>query len=113
MLITGSLWLVWHLPLLALGYGFPEHPLQGALLMSVHLMISAFTLAYLRERSSAFAAGLFHGTNEAFVLLALAPIAGGTPLTVGVASLSWLAASLIIAVALFAYDRLIAADSIT
>ena len=111
--LTGILWLLWHLPLLFLGYGFPDHPVQGALLMCIHIMISAFTLAYLRERSSTFAAGLFHGANEAFILLAVAPVAGGTPITVGVSSLSWLAASAIIAGGLLAYDRLISKNPIT
>jgi hypothetical protein len=97
VLITGLLWLGWHLPLLALGFGFPDHPGWGVLLMSAHILISSISLGYLRERSSTFAAGLFHGTTEAFILLALAPVAGGSDLTVGVASLSWIGADLLIA----------------
>lgn len=49
--LTGILWLIWHLPLLALGYGYPEHPIHGIALMSAHIMISSVSCAYLREKT--------------------------------------------------------------
>lgn len=112
-LVTGLLWLGWHLPLLALGYGYPQHPGLGVLLMTGHILISSVGLAYLRERAgSSVATGLFHGTTEATALLAVAPLAGGSDLTVGIGSLSWIAADLLVVCLLLAHDRFLARESI-
>jgi hypothetical protein len=106
VLVTGALWLGWHLPLLALGYGYPGHPWVGGLLLAAHCMISSVSLAYLRERTgSALGAGLFHGGTEATALLAVAPLAGGSPLSVGIGSLSWIVADLLLATGLLLHDR--------
>lgn len=106
-MITGMLWFVWHVPLLALGYGFPGHPLQGILLMGISCLVFSFIVSYLWEKSSAFAAGLFHGSTESFMLVAIAPVAGGNELTVGMASISWIGALLILMSGLILYDRFI------
>ncbi len=42
------------------------------------------------------------------MLLAIAPLAGGTEITVGMGSLSWLGADLVIVIAFLAYDRFLA-----
>jgi hypothetical protein len=62
--------------------------------------------------SSSVAVGLFHGTSEAALLLALAPVRGGSDLTVGVGSLSYLAALAIIVGALLAHDRFLAPEPV-
>jgi membrane protease YdiL (CAAX protease family) len=59
-LLTGLFWLGWHLPLLALGYGYPAHPGLGVLLMAAHLLTASVGYAYLREeiaRRSLFLTG--------------------------------------------------------
>jgi uncharacterized protein len=105
--VTGVLWLGWHLPLLALGYGHPQHPFIGAGLMSVYILIASVGYAYLRERaSSCIVSGLFHGTTEATMLLAVAPLAGGSDITLGMSSLSWIAAQLVVVCGLLACDIL-------
>lgn len=103
---TGLLWLGWHVPLLALGCGYPKHPGLGVVLMTAHILISSVGYGYLRERAaSSVVVGLFHGTTEAFALLAVAPVAGGSDITVGIGSLSWIAADLVVVCGLLAYDR--------
>jgi membrane protease YdiL (CAAX protease family) len=111
---TGLLWLAWHLPLLALGWGTPRHPWLGALAMSIHIMISAVGLAWLRERAaSSLAAGLFHGTTEATLLLAVAPLAGGSDLAVGGAgTFSFILAEAAVVLGLLAWDRFLAAEPV-
>ena len=112
-LLTGLLWLCWHLPLLALGYGYPQHPGLGVVLMTVHLMVASVGYAYLRERAaSSVACGLFHGTTEATALLAVAPLAGGTDLTVGIGSLSWIGACILVVFGFLLHDRFIAREPI-
>jgi membrane protease YdiL (CAAX protease family) len=112
-LVTGLLWLGWHLPLLALGYGYPQHPVLGIGLMTVHILVMSVACAYLRERNgSSVAVGLFHGTTEAVALLAVAPVAGGSDLTVGIGSLSWIGAEVVLVAGLLAYDRFLARQPI-
>jgi hypothetical protein len=111
--ITGLFWLGWHLPLLALGYGYPQHPGLGILLMTAHLTLSSITTSYLRERgASSVICGLFHGTIESAVLLAVAAVHGGSDLTVGVGSLSWIAAVAVLALAFLMHDHFIAREPI-
>ena len=113
-ILTGLFWLVWHLPLVPLGYGYSENTMVGMALMTAHIMISSVILAYLRERtSSSLAVGLFHGTTEATVLLAVAPLKGGTALYVGSGSLTWIVADLTIMCGCLIHDRFIAKNPIT
>jgi uncharacterized protein len=112
-LVTGLLWTAWHMPLLALGYGFPQHPGFGVGLLTAHCMVSSVGYAYLRERTgSSLIVALFQGTTEAALLLAVAPLTGGTELTVGMASLSWIAADGMVVFGLLAHDRFLSRESI-
>jgi uncharacterized protein len=110
---TGLFWLGWHLPLLAMGYGYPQHPGLGILLMSLHILIFSIGLAYLRERgASSVVTGLFHGTTESAVLLAVGPVRGGSDITVGVGSLSWTAAVAVVVGLLLLHDHFVAREPI-
>lgn len=112
-LVTGLLWTAWHLPLLAMGYGFPQHPGLGVGLLSAHCLVSSVGYAYLRERAaSSLIVGLFQGTTEAALLLAVAPLAGGTDITVGMASLTWIAADVMVVCGLLAHDRFLSKEPI-
>jgi uncharacterized protein len=113
VLVTGLLWVGWHLPLLAFGYGYPHHAVLGIGLLTLHLLVFSTTNAYLRERgASSLVVGLFHGTTEACALFAVAAVRGGTELTVGIGSLSWIAALLVVMCALLAHDRFVAREPI-
>ena len=112
-LVTGLFWLGWHLPLLALGYGYPQHPGFGILLMAAHLLLFSIGLSYLRERgASSLVAGLFHGATESTVLLAVAPAHGGSDITVGVGSLSWTAAMAVVVGWFLLHDHFVAREPI-
>lgn len=104
--ITGALWSAWHMPLVALGYGFPQHPALGAVLLCCSCMVASVAYAYLRERTgSSLVVALFEGTTEAALLLAVAPLSGGTELSVGLASVTWIGAELVVVLAFLAHDR--------
>ena len=110
-MVTGLLWLGWHLPLLALGYGYPQHPGLGVGLMSAQLLVMSVASAYLRERAgSSLVVGVFHGTSSATLLLAVAPLAGGTDITIGMGSLTWTGAEAVVVCGLLAYDLLLSKD---
>jgi hypothetical protein len=112
-LFTGLFWLGWHLPLLAMGYGYPQHPGWGILLMALHLLVFSIGQAYLRERgASSLITGLFHGTTESTVLLAVGLVRGGSDITVGVGSLSWTAAMAIVVSGFLLHDHFLAREPI-
>lgn len=108
-MITGAFWTVWHLPLIAFGYGFPQHPARGALLMAGYLLPWSIAAVIFRERTgSSLAVGLFHGSENAFGVLAVAPVSGGSDLSVGSASSSAIAALSILVLGLLIHDRWLA-----
>lgn len=104
-LLTNLLWGLWHVPLIAWGYGYPDHPIAGIFLLLFYMQLLGVVLAYLRARSqSSIAAGLFHASSNAMVLLAVAPVHGGSDLTVGAGSLPFCLVLAVILAALYLYD---------
>ncbi|HMJ57205.1 MAG TPA: CPBP family intramembrane glutamic endopeptidase [Polyangiaceae bacterium] len=80
----GFLWGVWHLPLVFEGYGYPDHPFLGVLVLVTFAILASPLYVFLRIRSgSTLAAAVCHGSFSATMLLTFAPIAGGSTLTVG------------------------------
>lgn len=86
--IIGLLWGAWHVPLVFEGYGFPHHPLLGALLLVSFTVLASPLYVFLRIRSeSVLAPAVCHGSFGASMLLTFAPISGGSELTSGLLAL--------------------------
>jgi uncharacterized protein len=65
-LLIGVIWGVWHAPLIAMGYNYPESPVLGPLLMVAFTTVYGVVLAWLRARSeSVWPAALAHGAINA------------------------------------------------
>ena len=80
----GLLWGIWHVPFVFEGYGYPDHPLLGALILVTFTLLASPLYVFLRIRSgSTLAAAVCHGSFSATMLLTFAPIAGGSTLSVG------------------------------
>lgn len=66
-LIIGSLWGVWHAPLILMGHNYPDHPVLGVFLMVIFCISFTPIMLYIRKRSdSVIAAAVAHGTLNAF-----------------------------------------------
>lgn len=66
-LISGFIWGLWHLPLICIGYNFPNHPFLGICLMIMLTMgITPAFLYYRLKSNSLFAPTLLHGTFNTF-----------------------------------------------
>jgi membrane protease YdiL (CAAX protease family) len=112
-LLTGVFWALWHVPLVALGYGFPLHPRSGVVVMFVCLALSAVIYAYIRERSgSSVAAGLYHSSSSAALLIAVAPAEGGSDLTINASGLTQVALVILVIGALALHDRFLSANPV-
>jgi membrane protease YdiL (CAAX protease family) len=65
-LLIGVIWGVWHAPLIAMGYNYPDSPLLGPLLMTGFTVVYGVVLGWLRARSgSVWPAALAHGAINA------------------------------------------------
>lgn len=81
-LLTGFIWGLWHAPVIALGYNYPELPLWGPVIFIAMVMLMTPIIALVRERGGSMAhAAMFHG-----VFNAVAPI---TVLVLADQSMPW------------------------
>lgn len=83
-LVTGLIWGVWHLPLIAHGFNYPGHPLAGVAMMTLLTILLSPLIAYVRIGArSVVAPAVFHGTFNAAATLVLF-LRGGDVLLTGV-----------------------------
>lgn len=62
-LLTGAIWGVWHVPIVAQGHNYPGQPVLGSLLFIVFCTVWGVILGWLRNASgSVLAAGLAHAS---------------------------------------------------
>lgn len=103
--VIGTIWGMWHLPLIVSGYNYPGHPFAGPAMMTLLTMLLAPLLACVRLRgNSVFAAAVFHGTFNAAAGLTLF-LRGGSPLITGILGFCGLIAIALADVALWVYLR--------
>jgi len=67
LLISGLIWGVWHVPVIAQGHNYPDHPIPGILLMIVFCVLLGIIIGwmYLNTRSP-WVAALAHGSINAW-----------------------------------------------
>lgn len=76
-LLTGVLWGLWHAPIIAQGYNFPDQPLAGVFVMVAGCVALSPVMHWLRERSdSVLSAALFHGAFNAGGQVPMVALAG-------------------------------------
>ena len=65
-LLIGFIWGIWHAPIIAAGYNFPQHNIIGIFTMIVATMALSLLLGYIREQSgSLISTAIFHGIFNA------------------------------------------------
>ncbi len=70
ILIIGTIWGVWHAPIILMGHNFPEDPYLGAVFMTLTCIPLGAIFTWLRLKSdSAVVAGFAHGTFNATLFL--------------------------------------------
>jgi len=112
-LLIGSIWGIWHAPLILMGHNYPQHPQIGVLMMTALCIILTPILIYLTIKSkSVIAAAIAHGTMNATATISIIPITGGNDLMVGLPGLAGMIALIIITLILFVYDRYISKENI-
>ena len=112
-LIIGSIWGVWHAPLILMGHNYPQHPRIGVLMMIVWCILLTPIFQYLSIKSkSVIAAAIAHGTLNAISATAVMATSGGNDLTTGLMGLPGFITLIIFTAGIFIYDYFISKEKI-
>ncbi len=113
-ILTGSIWGIWHAPIILQGHNFPEAPFVGVLVMTVATIAMAPIYTYLTVRAqSVLAATFFHGSFNAVGSLSLVYLAGAGNLLVSPVGVAGIGAAVLLTVVCVIHDRTIAGEEIT
>jgi membrane protease YdiL (CAAX protease family) len=108
VLLIGTVWGLWHLPLILMGHNYPEHPVAGVGMMTVMCILLSPMMIYIVLKSrSVITAAVFHGVFNAIAGIGSLYIVGGNDLICGVTGVTGLFVLLIFNVAFYIYDRYI------
>lgn len=76
-LVIGSIWGIWHAPIILMGHNYPQHPVIGVFMMTIGGIVLSPIFSYIRIKAkSVIAASIMHGTFNATAGLAVMLIAG-------------------------------------
>lgn len=106
VLFTGTVWGLWHAPLIAVGHNYPGHPIAGIGMMTLFCVLLSFLFDWTRTRSnsvwsSCVLHGIINGSAGSTMLFAW----DGHPLVGSIAGVAGLLAIAVLVVAVIALDR--------
>lgn len=105
-LIIGSIWGLWHAPLILQGHNYPQHPIAGVFMMIVWCILLSFPMVFFTAKTkSVFTAAWFHGILNASAGFGILWISNASDLLVGVTGLSGFIALLILTFILIFIDK--------
>ena len=112
-LIIGTVWGLWHFPLILLGHNYPQHPVAGVGMMIIACILLTPMMIYIVIKSkSVITAAIFHGANNAIAGIAVLYLSGGNDITNGVFGIAGFIALLLVNSAFFLYDKYITKENI-
>jgi membrane protease YdiL (CAAX protease family) len=112
-LIIGTVWGLWHFPLILLGHNYPQHPVPGVGMMVVYTILITPMMIYIVIKSkSVITAAIFHGANNAIAGISLLYLSGGSDITNGVTGIAGFIALLFMNLLFYLYDKYITKENI-
>lgn len=112
-LIIGTVWGLWHFPLILLGHNYPQHPAAGVGMMVIFCVLLTPMMNYIVIKSkSVIAAAVFHGANNAICGISIVYLVGGSDLTNGVTGFAGFCVLLFANILFFLYDKYVAKENI-
>jgi len=107
-LIIGTVWGLWHFPLILLGHNYPQHPVAGVGMMVIWCILFTPMMIYIVIKSkSVITAAIFHGANNAICGISLLYLSGGNDITNGATGIAGFIALLLVNCAFYIYDKYI------
>jgi len=112
-LIIGTVWGLWHFPLILIGHNYPQHPAAGVGMMVVFCVLLTPMMIYtVIKARSVIAAAVFHGVNNAICGITVLYTVGGNDLTNGATGIAGFIALLLANLVFFVYDKYITKENI-
>ena len=112
-LLTGTIWGLWHFPLILNGHNYPQHPVIGVFMMVAMCIALTPMLMYFRQKSgSVIVPAIMHGTFNAIVGISNIFVAPANDLLIGGPGLAGIIILLLADTVIFLYDRYISKELI-
>ena len=112
-LIIGTVWGLWHFPLILLGHNYPQHPVAGVGMMIVFCILLTPMMIYIVIKSkSVITAAIFHGANNAIGGISVLYLSGGNDITNGLTGIAGFIALLFMDLLFFLFDKYILKENI-
>jgi uncharacterized protein len=110
-LFIGSLWGLWHGPLIMMGHTFPSYPIAGIGIMVLYCISLSFILSYIRFKSkTVFGPAAFRGMINASSGMALMLIVAPNELFGSIAGISGVLGTLLVLAYILVFDRKFISD---
>jgi membrane protease YdiL (CAAX protease family) len=112
-LIIGTVWGLWHFPLILLGHNYPQHPVAGVGMMTIFCILLTPIMIYIVIKSkSVITAAIFHGVNNAIGGITILYLVGGNDITNGITGIAGFIALLLVNLAFYLYDKYVTKENI-
>jgi membrane protease YdiL (CAAX protease family) len=112
-LIIGSVWGLWHFPLILIGHNYPQHRVIGVGMMMIFCILLTPMMIYIVIKSkSVITAAFFHGALNASAGLHILFLVGGNDLTNGITGLAGFLTLLMMNILFYIYDKYITKENI-
>ena len=112
-LLTGTIWGLWHAPIILNGHNYPQHPVIGVLMMIVFCILLTPMLMYFRQKSgSVIVPAIMHGTFNGVVGITLILVTPANDLLYGASGIAGFITLALIDAVIYFYDRFISKENI-
>lgn len=112
-LFIGTVWGLWHFPLIMSGHNYPNEPYWGVLLMVVMcILLGIIELYFVLKTKSMVIAAIMHGTFNALSGLVIYFVQGGNDFLNGMTGLAGFITMGITILCLWIFDRYVSKDGI-
>jgi membrane protease YdiL (CAAX protease family) len=112
-LIIGTVWGLWHFPLILIGHNYPQHSVAGVGMMIVFCILLTPVMIYIVIKSkSVITAGIFHGANNAICGIPILYIIGGNDLINGVTGIAGFITLLLVNLSFYFFDKYVTKENI-
>jgi membrane protease YdiL (CAAX protease family) len=112
-LIIGSVWGLWHFPLILLGHNYSQNPVAGVGMMIIFCILLTPMMIYIVIKSkSVITAAIFHGVNNAIAGIVILYVVGGNDLTNGITGIAGFIALILVNIVFYLFDKYITKENI-
>jgi membrane protease YdiL (CAAX protease family) len=112
-LIIGTVWGVWHFPLILMGHNYPTHPATGVFMMIAFCILLTPAMMYIVLKSkSVISAAIFQGSVNAFAGFPLIYLTGGNDLSDRMMVYAGFIAIILATAGFYLYDKYLAKENL-